>query len=241
MKKIIRKLIILLMGCMLTGCHHPTQEFLLSAEKDAAQTEQLSTPSPGLFLADQDFKTEEASAEGEASQSLDTPAEAGGSDDGSSDKEEALIYVDVCGAVLSPGVYQLPANSRAFEAIAMAGGLRADASGISVNQAQPLNDGQQLYIPTLQEAQEMQSPGVNVPAASSLEPAQTSEETEMVNINTADKQTLMTLNGIGETRAEAILSYRKEHGAFRTVEDLLQVSGIKEGTLAKIRNRIVAG
>lgn len=67
-------------------------------------------------------------------------------------QEPQEIFVDVCGAVNHPGVYEMSSDSRVFQAIEAAGGMREDASGISVNQAQPLCDGQQVYVPTVQEA-----------------------------------------------------------------------------------------
>ena len=72
-------------------------------------------------------------------------------------QEPQEIFVDVCGAVNHPGVYEMSSDSRVFQAIEAVGGMREDASGISVNQAQPLCDGQQVYVPTVQEAEERKS------------------------------------------------------------------------------------
>lgn len=141
------------------------------------------------------------------------------------------IFVDVCGAVVNPGVYELSAESRVFHAIDAAGGFREDAASEYVNRAKSINDGEQVYIPTKEEVKEQA-----VPALAGSDPAEGIDT--RVNLNTADKEQLMTLSGIGESKAEAILAYREEIGGFQTVEDILNVPGIKEGTLAKIKDDI---
>ena len=101
-------------------------------------------------------------------------------------QEPQEIFVDVCGAVNHPGVYEMSSDSRVFQAIEAAGGMREDASGISVNQAQPLCDGQQVYVPTVQEAEERNL----TPVVSEIQDGQTGTEmdagTGLVNLNTAD-------------------------------------------------------
>lgn len=136
-------------------------------------------------------------------------------------KQEECIFVQVCGAVNSEGVYQLPKGSRVFEAISMAGGFREDAAMAEINQAQVLEDEAYIYVPTIAEQMEMDS-----------------EEGEKVNINKASKEKLMTLPGVGESRAESIIQYRQEHGAFQKIEDIMQVAGIKEGLFEKIKDLI---
>lgn len=150
--------------------------------------------------------------------------------------EPQEIFVDVCGAVKQPGVYELSSDSRVFQAIEAAGGMTEEASGISVNQAQPLSDGQQVYVPTVQEAEE----GNLVPAATEAQGAGNSTATEdgIVNLNTADAETLKTLSGIGDSKAQAILAYREEHGGFSSIEEIMQVPGIKESTFAMIKDKI---
>ena len=147
-------------------------------------------------------------------------------------QEPQEIFVDVCGAVNHPGVYEMSSDSRVFQAIEAAGGMREDASGISVNQAQPLCDGQQVYVPTVQEA----------PVVSEIQDGQTGTEmdagTGLVNLNTADIQTLKTLSGIGDSKAQAILAYREEHGGFSSIEEVMQVPGIKENIFSKIKDKI---
>ena len=151
-----------------------------------------------------------------------------------------MIYVDVAGAVKAPGVYTLPAGSRVFEAIALAGGAREDASLENLNQAGILQDGQQIRVYTEEEAAQMAQQGSlpSLPGAETAAGQKESQEALKVNINTAGKDELMTLTGIGETRAEAILAYRQETGGFQAPEDLMQVEGIKEKTFEKLKDQI---
>lgn len=137
------------------------------------------------------------------------------------------IFVYVCGAVCSQGVYELPADSRAYEAVAQAGGMSEDAAGTAVNLAEVLTDGQKLQIPFQGEVSD----------------AQVSDSGEVttdsrVNINTASLEELMTLKGIGQTRAEQILEYREKHGSFASSEAIMNVDGIKQGTYDKIKDNI---
>lgn len=150
--------------------------------------------------------------------------------------EPQEIFVDVCGAVNQPGVYEMDPDSRVFQAIEAAGGMTEEASGISVNQAQPLSDGQQVYVPTVQEAEE----GSFVPAVPETTGTGESMGTEdgIVNLNTADAETLKTLSGIGDSKAQAILAYREEHGGFSSIEEIMQVPGIKESTFSMIKDKI---
>ena len=163
----------------------------------------------------------------------------GGSGDGTV-TENTVIYVDVTGAVKAPGVYTLPAGSRVFEAIALAGGAREDASLENLNQAGLLQDGQQIRVYTEEEAAQMAQQGSlpSLPGAETAAGQEEGQEASKVNINTAGKDELMTLTGIGETRAEAILAYRQETGGFQAPEDLMQVEGIKEKTFEKLKDQI---
>ena len=172
-----------------------------------------------------------------------------------SDKEmqQAMIYVDVCGAVANPGVFQLAAGSRVFQAIEAAGGYLPEAALTCVNRAGVLTDGQQLYILTQEEMEWQGLDPVEMAKASDGQmngSAGTGQNTGMtaqvqqdnrININTADEAQLTTLTGIGATRAQAIIAYREENGPFAAIEDIMNVQGIKEGTFAKIKDEIVVG
>lgn len=138
------------------------------------------------------------------------------------------IYVYVCGEVLAPGVYELPGESRIYEAIDAAGGMKENASETYLNQAEILTDGQQVYVPSKEEqAGEQKISGENRTA-----------DDGKVNLNTATKEELMTLSGIGEVKAEAIIRYREERGGFTSVEELKEIEGIKEGVFGKVKDQV---
>lgn len=145
----------------------------------------------------------------------------------------AAVFVYVCGAVHAPGVYELAGNARVYEAIAMAGGVTEGAAGDAVNQARPVADGERIYIPTAEELEK------GIVDGSLPEVTGTDTKTEgKVNINTALKEELKTLPGIGDAKADSIISHRELNGAFQSVEALMQVEGIKEGVFNKIKDRI---
>lgn len=149
--------------------------------------------------------------------------------------ESGLIYVHVCGAVEAAGVYELPAGSRVYEAVQAAGGFAEDAEKNYVNQAQTLTDGAKLVIPTVEEA----AAAEDEEAFGEETAEKTAEKTGgRININTATKQELCGIPGVGETRAAAIISYRESHGNFAKPEDIMKVSGIKEGMYDKIKESI---
>ena len=141
------------------------------------------------------------------------------------EEAETVIYVYVCGAVVTPGVVMLPEGSRADAALSAAGGFADNAAMEYVNLAAKLEDGEKLFFPTREEAD-------------ALEAEKKAEQSGLVNINTADAALLMTLPGIGETRARDIISYREECGAFRKKEDLKKVSGIKQNMYEKLEAKI---
>ena len=145
--------------------------------------------------------------------------------------DEGKIWVYVCGQVASPGVYELPEESRIYEAVESAGGILEQGAAESVNLAEKASDGQRIYIPSKEEAAAM-------PAETPDEGSSGGMNDERINLNTADKEELMTLTGIGETRAEAILTYREENGSFHSPEDIMNVQGIKEGIYEKIKEQI---
>lgn len=157
--------------------------------------------------------------EGEAGGILDAGSEAAGQK-----TAEPEIFVYVCGAVAKPGVVTLPGGSRAEDALNAAGGFAENASRDYVNLAQWVNDGEKLYFPTLEEADSL--------------PSRQETDDGLVNINTADVETLCTLSGIGESRAKDIIAYREANGAFESCEDIMKVPGIKTSVYNKISDRI---
>lgn len=143
-----------------------------------------------------------------------------------------MIYVHVCGAVSEPGVVELAEGSRVEDALLAAGGFREDAAKAYVNLAARLEDGQQLYFPTAEEAE---SPAM---AEAALQKEQQDVQSGKVNINTADEELLCTLPGIGESRARDIIAYREMNGSFQSIEDIMQVSGIKQSSFERLRDKI---
>ncbi len=203
----------------------------------------------GLVIAeDSDWKTEGSAEPEEDSGSGDT---ADGENDGAQtgttgtkedpeDEEETTIYVYVCGQVREAGVYQMPYGCRIYQVIEEAGGVTEEADISAVNQAAKAEDGQKIYIPEEGELLSGASEGDDTASGqvSGAEEISGVSGDGKVNINTADKDELMTLSGIGESRAESIVKYREEHGSFSRTEELKNISGIGDGIYNKIREDI---
>ena len=143
---------------------------------------------------------------------------------------DATVFVYVCGAVNKPGVYELDKDARVYEAIQSAGGITEHAAPDVVNQARVIEDGEQIYVPTEDEAAQGAGVGENAVTRGT--------DSKKVNINTAGEEELMTLTGIGEAKAASILKYREENGRFKSIEELMQIEGIKEGVFNKIKDDI---
>lgn len=218
MKKIVREqrravtrlaLLTLVLLCF-AGCEKQTDDNLETLSLEENEAEEKSTGETG--------------AEEKSTEEIARP---------DTDEEKAKsVFVYVCGAVNVPGVYELDSGSRVYEAVALAGGMREDAAEEYVNHAKLLSDEEQVYIPTKEEAESAKDfPG---DAASETD----GTDNKKVDINTATEEELKTLSGIGDTRAKSIIEYREINGGFRTIEDLMNVEGIKEGVFEKIKDRI---
>lgn len=147
-----------------------------------------------------------------------------------------LIYVHISGAVNVPGVYAVEEQTRIYELIEIAGDLSIDAAGDYINQAATLMDSQQVYIPTKEEVEESRVWIPTDPPNIGVLPKE--EGSSNVNINTASKEELMTLAGIGESKAKSIIEYREKHGGFKRKEDIMNISGIKQAAYSKISENI---
>lgn len=145
-------------------------------------------------------------------------------------REAEWCYVHICGEVEKPGVYRVEADTRVYQVIELAGGLTEEACPDYVNQAAVVGDGMKLVIPSQEEALTLPDTGEEPDAGKGPDGA--------VNINTASREELCTLNGIGEGRAESIIKYREEHGGFSRIEDIMKVEGIKDGAFSKIKDKI---
>ena len=147
------------------------------------------------------------------------------------DTEDEYIYVHVCGAVEVPGVYSIKKPARVYEALELAGGITDDGLEEVINQAREVVDGEQIYIPTVEEKE---NGLVDMPSLDE----KTSASDGRININMASLEELMTLPGIGQSKASAIIDYRESNGKFGSVEDIMNIEGIKEGVFNKIKDKI---
>lgn len=145
------------------------------------------------------------------------------------------VLVHICGEVQTPGVYELTADSRICDVLLLAGGFTADADTEAVNMAAGIEDGIQIVIPT---ETDRTSETTGNSSDRTGETAAGKTESQPVNINTADKETLMSLPGIGAGKAEAVIAYREAGGVFKDIKDIMLVDGIKEGVYAKIKDKI---
>ena len=162
-----------------------------------------------------------------------------------SSKETKKIIVHVSGAVQNEGVIELEENSRIADAIEKAGGFREDAYTKDVNLAYKLEDGMKIYIPTMEEKENEKA---NVIVESGIETENNNNSysntdegknvNSKVNINTASKEELDTLPGIGPSTAEKIINYRKENGKFKSIEGIKDVSGIGDSKYENIKDMI---
>lgn len=141
------------------------------------------------------------------------------------EEKAASIWVYVCGEVRDPGVYELPEGSRITDAVEAAGGMTGDAAETYLNLAETLSDGQKIEVPSVEMAE-------------ALEEAAAQDTSGLVNLNRATEAELMTLSGIGESKAKEIIRYRESRGGFQKPEDLMNIPGIKEGVFNKIRDQI---
>ena len=252
----------------LTGCKSREAQFLIDglqeakAEVDAESSEEKTSGQKSKKDTDEkNADTEDRqNDDGSSAESRKKQAESDGSDAGNGteinstgETQPEMIYVDVCGAVANPGVFQLAAGSRVFQAIEAAGGYLPKAVQNCVNRAGVLTDGQQLYILTQEEMEQQGLDPAEMAGASDGQMngsagtgqntgiAAQAQQDNRININTADETQLTTLTGIGATRAQAIIAYRQENGPFAAIEEIMNVQGIKEGTFAKIKDEIVVG
>ncbi len=241
MKRKLRDILVMA-GCFLTlllaGCENREELYVTQQGETADTAEEISSQSDEVTDKTAGKLPEQSAEVAAGTDANDGTAGEGGQDPEKGQEEAsgepADIYVQVSGAVNQPGVYKLPEGSRIFEAVELAGGTTQEADLASVNQAQILSDGQMIYVYAVGEE-----------PRSGLEPegtGQTGQDQEAgdgkVNLNTASLEELMTLPGIGQSKAEDIISWREENGGFDSVEDIMQIQGIKEGIFSRIEDRI---
>lgn len=210
MKKRYLGIVCLITACALLccGCGDKGTAILIGEMKESADV-----PAEG--------EQEASRASGQAG----AAAQSAASGENASEAQDTTIRVYVCGAVANPGVVEIPQGSRVEDALKAAGGFGAEAGREAVNLADWVSDGQKLYFPKEGEALE------EIAAEAESAPG-------LVNINTADVAALCTLPGIGESRAQDIISYREANGGFGACEDIMKVSGIKTAAYEKIKDKI---
>ncbi|HDR7792052.1 TPA: helix-hairpin-helix domain-containing protein [Bacillus luti] len=141
-------------------------------------------------------------------------------------EQKKVIIIDVKGAVSKEGVYEMKEGDRVKDAVQKAGGFLPEVDMKKVNLAQMVQDQMLLYIPSENE------PGQGMGTTSSKEEGK-------IQINTASKEQLEKITGVGSRKAESILKYREEHGPFQKIEDLLEIDGIGAKSLEKIKDQII--
>ncbi len=152
-----------------------------------------------------------------------------GSEESRETAASGKIYVDVCGAVKKPQVIEVPEGSRVFEVIEKAGGVREDAWVQGLNQAAVVTDGQQIRVPTFEEEKNWENTQTQSGA----------EQPGKINLNEANAEELMSLPGIGQAKAADIIEYRETIGRFQSIEEIKNISGIKDAVFEKIKEKIV--
>ena len=221
-------------------------------ESKVEDTDQNREAEPNAGNTDQNRKAESNAGDTDQNRKAEPSAGSTGRTELSDafSEEAKTLAVHICGAVSAPGVYELPAGSRIIDAVEAGGGFLPEADEACCNLAEEIVDGCQIYIMTKSEScadgqtekkagiqtspdSDMQTTDINVRSNSA--PAL---ENGLVNLNTADVAALMTLPGIGESRAKAIISYREQHGAFTKIEDIMKISGIKQAAFSKIKDKI---
>ena len=169
------------------------------------------------------------------------------------DLKDDLVYVDIKGAVKKPGVYKINSDKKIIDVITMAGGLMENANTDNINLSKKVTDEMVIIIYTNEEVKNsnivdtvikvidkecvcpnIQNDGcINTEINDSI-----TNVNKTININTATLEELMSINGLGEAKAKAIIKYREENGYFKIIDDLLNVSGIGEALFEKIKEYI---
>lgn len=220
------KILAVMLVFLLCGCNHREIEYKLSDGKKESSTENFSKEE----LEETDSR--EIDSGESAKETADDPKTGAESET----VPEETVQVYICGAVASPGVYTLPGGSRVVQAVEAAGGFLPDAEEKILNLARKIEDGEQITVWTREEAKELGETETRQQNAAGK--TENDSGSGKVNLNMAGKEELMTLPGIGESRADAIIAYRESNGPFGTVEEIMNIEGIKEKMFEKIRGSI---
>lgn len=148
------------------------------------------------------------------------------------EEQKIQIIVHITGQVVNNGIVKLDEGTRVIDAIEAAGGATEKADLSKINLAYLLEDGMKIYVPSINDEEDLDS------ITSSSGTSKNNKEVLKVNINTATSEELQKLPGIGESIANRIITYRKENGKFKEIEDLKNVSGIGEAKFNNIKSYI---
>lgn len=148
-------------------------------------------------------------------------------DERAENRHDEKIFVDVKGAVKHPGVFETTKDKRVKDLIEEAGGLLDDADTSTLNLSQKVKDQMVIYVLKHGEKPKQIS-----------DSSSSSSNTDVININTANKEQLMKISGVGKTKAEAIIAHREKNGDFKKKEDITKVRGIGKSTFEKIKDKI---
>ena len=162
-------------------------------------------------------------------------------------EEKEKIKIDIKGEISAPGVYELTTENNVIDAINMAGGLTEQSDTSNINLSKKLTDEMVIIIyskdeiKSMNEKEKITCPPCNnacINESDERGKLKTEEVSEIININKASKEELLTLKGIGESKADAIIEYREKEGEFKTIEDIKNVPGIGETLFEKIKENI---
>jgi len=227
---------------LMSGCN---DDEMIEISDRTAENQQDIVESSTAFAEDEEPVAREGNNSGSSENS--------NKETGDLDDSQSLV-VFVCGEVKNPGVYKLSEGSRVIDAVMNAGGYTSEACDTYLNLAAGLADSQMIYVPSNKELSDEESGdkilneanldltvknsnlyGINGNAIST---DTNSGQGGVVNINLASKEELMSLPGIGESKAEKIIAYRESNGKFKSTEEIMQISGIKEGLYNKVKDKI---
>ena len=225
------KILAAMLVFLLCGCNHRDTEYKLSDSTDGSTEETVFGNGCGSDDYGCQPDEEQTVSEKSAGETTGIPEKR----EAQEAAPEETVQVYICGAVASPGVYTLPGGSRVVQAVEAAGGFLPDAEEKILNLARKIEDGEQITVWTREEAENMEITETPQQNTGGTEQASGSGK---VNLNTAGKEELMTLSGIGESRADAIIAYREANGPFGSIEEIMNIEGIKGKMFEKIRGSI---
>ncbi|MBZ9608524.1 helix-hairpin-helix domain-containing protein [Clostridium estertheticum] len=217
--------------------------FIIAGYKLSSPKENVNASDYKDIFVETDKTSEKKDAEGVIAAGSNKVEGSNTKVEGSNEKvEDSNIKVDIKGAVKDPGVYDIKKGSRVTDLIKLAGGGTSDADLDATNLSAKLNDEDCIVICKKGEVNKTQTPLNTTLKSNSNDSAISSsgstEKSAIININTASKEELKTLTGIGDAKADVIIEYRQQNGGFKSVEEITKVGGIGEKTLSKFIDKI---